>query len=242
MGKKCVYCRNDMGVYTTKCPHCNSKQPPERKKPSIILGCGGIFFTFCFALLGFAYCTPHENKPAVDPETSYTEPTPKETEAPKTQEITQEITQEVATESPAPAEQPTEAPETTEQPTEPPTEAPQNAGSELLYDDGEIRITYTGSVTESWIGMFEIHVLIENNGNRNLCVQADNFSINGYMFEPLFSCDVAPGKKANDTISVFLSDNNLTFADATEAETKFHIFDWDDWGYSKDTNYISFGF
>lgn len=350
MSKKCVYCRNDMGVYTTKCPHCNSEQPPEQKKPSLILGCGGVFFTFCFALLGFAYCTPHDNKPATDSEPSQIEehipPAPKETEKrfnstasihshkfksdgvnnylivtyifdnregteasfldtfvtsayqsdvecpmdrtnkicsmekqtnliknsssatidvayvlndasdvtvkvfkddkemnSMTYSVDDKIADGFESESPAPAEQPTEAP--TEAVTEAPTEAPKDnsaAGSEVLYDDGEVRITYTGNITESWMGMFEIHVLVENMGSRTLCVQTDSFSINGYMFEPIFSCEVAPGKKRNDTISVFLEDNNLTFADVTEAETKFHIFDWDDWGYSKDTDYISFGF
>lgn len=82
MGKKCIYCRNDMGVYTTKCPHCNSEQPPERKKPSLILGCGGVFFTFCFALIFLGSCFGHTNK-YDEPQNNYEEeeytiPAPKE--------------------------------------------------------------------------------------------------------------------------------------------------------------------
>lgn len=350
MGKKCVYCRNDMGVYTTKCPHCNSEQPPEPQKKHVspVVGCG----TIALAILLFLFLgiITNANKQSHEPEPSQVEehmpPVPKETEKrfnstasihshkfksdgvnnylivtyifdnregteasfldtfvtsayqsdvecpmdrtnkicsmekqtnliknsssatidvayvlndasdvtvkvfkddkemnSMTYSVDDKIADGFESESPAPAEQPTEAP--TEAVAETPTESPKDnsaAGSEVLYDDGEVRITYTGNISESWMGMFEIHVLVENTGSRTLCVQTDSFSINGYMFEPIFSCEVAPGKKRNDTISVFLEDNNLTFADVTEAETKFHIFDWDDWGYSKDTDYISFGF
>ena len=75
--------------------------------------------------------------------------------------------------------------------------------NKVVYDDNGIKITYTG-ITESsgLMGGKKIGLVIENNTSKNYTVQVRNFSINGVMVNPIFSCDVAAGKKAVDDSDV----------------------------------------
>ena len=71
----------------------------------------------------------------------------------------------------------------------------------LLDQDGLI-ITAKELVDDSIWGM-GVKVLIENNTEENLGVQCNSLIVNNYMITDLFSCSVAAGKKANDTIYLF---------------------------------------
>ena len=55
-------------------------------------------------------------------------------------------------------------------------------------------------------------------------------SINGFMVDPIFSCDVPVGKHAIDTITFMsneLEENDITRIE--NVELSFHIFDMNSW-------------
>lgn len=100
---------------------------------------------------------------------------------------------------------------------------------QVIYDAGGIRVTAVSLTNDSFLGP-AVKVLVENNSDKNITVQARNCSINGLMVEPMFSCDVAASKKANDTIAFMSSE--LETANITvikEMEFYLHIFDSDSW-------------
>ncbi len=74
----------------------------------------------------------------------------------------------------------------------------------LLEKDG-IKITAKEYVTDPIWGD-GITVLVENSGTVSTTVTVDNLIINNYMISNLFSCTVAAGKKATETISFVSTD------------------------------------
>lgn len=111
----------------------------------------------------------------------------------------------------------------------------------VLYNENGIKITAQG-LGEDYFGK-KIKLLIENTSSKNYTVQVRDFSINGYMIDPIFSCDVVAGKKANDDITIlsqYLTDNGIT--DIKNVELSFHIFDSDSWteGFQSDIVSITY--
>lgn len=104
--------------------------------------------------------------------------------------------------------------------------------NEVLYSDDTVRITYTGIDTEDWMGE-GLKVTIENLSDKNITVQTNETSVNGIMEEPYFSCDVAAGKTANDSITFSIDDK------IGVVELSFHIFDTDTWDAIVDTDVIT---
>ncbi len=143
---------------------------------------------------------------------------------PRTQqnvEVAAEPTQHVAeAEEPEPAVQAEVLPvaAATEQPTEEPTFQQTDVTLEetVLLDQDGIRVVATGLVEEEWLGP-EVSVLIENNSNKPVIIQASYAAINGAMVYPILSSEVAAGKKANETISFYQSD--LDIAGITRIQT-----------------------
>ncbi len=72
----------------------------------------------------------------------------------------------------------------------------------LLFDQDGIRVVATGIAEDGWLGP-EVNVLIENNTDRKIMVQARNVSLNGAMINPFFSSEVEAGKKANETLTFY---------------------------------------
>jgi hypothetical protein len=108
-----------------------------------------------------------------------------------------------------------------------PEPAPEVSISEkVLLDEGGIKITATG-LSKSFMGN-SVELLIENNSDAPVTVHVDDVSVNGFMFEPLFSCSVASGKKANDSINLY--DDDLEAAQISlikDLELKFKFLDPD---------------
>lgn len=107
----------------------------------------------------------------------------------------------------------------------------------LLDQDGLI-ITAKELVDDSIWGM-GVKVLIENNTEENLGVQCNSLIVNNYMITYLFSCSVAAGKKANDTI--YLSSSGLEAAGITtisDIVISFHVYDSDTYDTLFDTDEI----
>lgn len=122
-----------------------------------------------------------------------------------------------------------EAEETTEEAAEEETAAETVTIEEtVLLDESGIKITATG-LEDGRFGT-DLKLLIENNGDKNVTVQARNSSVNGFMVDTMMSEDVVAGKKANTTLT--FSTGGLKEADITAVanmEFAFHIFETDSW-------------
>lgn len=97
----------------------------------------------------------------------------------------------------------------------------------VIYDENNIVVKYKG-LSESFLGT-EINLYIENNSDRDICLQTRDFSINGFMLLAGFSPDIATGKKINKPISILASDleeNDIN--EIEEIEFKLRIIDWSD--------------
>lgn len=99
-----------------------------------------------------------------------------------------------------------------------------DAGQEL-YNEGGVKIVGK-YVDESSFWGAAVLLYIENNSGRNIIVQCDDMSINGFMMTPYFSANVYDGKKAIDDITLMSSElesNNIQSID--DIELKFKIID-----------------
>lgn len=98
----------------------------------------------------------------------------------------------------------------------------------VLLDESGIKITAIG-LEDGWFGT-DLKLLIENNGDKNVTVQARNSSVNGFMVDTMMSEDVVAGKKANTTLTFStggLKEANI--ATVANMEFAFHIFETDSW-------------
>ncbi len=101
------------------------------------------------------------------------------------------------------------------------------SNGEVLVDRNGLKIVSTGLkkdfYSDSAIGLY-----LENNSDQPMTVQVDNFSVNGYMLTAVFSCDVMPGKKASDEITLFSSDLEENGIEKVETvECSFRVFNSD---------------
>lgn len=113
----------------------------------------------------------------------------------------------------------------------------------LAYEDSMVKIVVKKLNSSDSFWGSDVYLYIENKSDKNITVQASDVSINGFMVDPAFSCEVNAGKRAFDTITFFESDlekNGIT--DITEIELKFHIFDTNSWNDIKDTEIIAIKF
>lgn len=97
----------------------------------------------------------------------------------------------------------------------------------VLLDEQDILITAKGLNRDGIFGA-DLKILIENNSQQDITVQARNASVNGYMVDTVFSAEVAAGKKANDAITFVSSDlQACDIQTIADLEFSFHIFDSD---------------
>lgn len=115
-------------------------------------------------------------------------------------------------------------------------------GQLVLEQDGISVVIKEVDSTDSFWGA-DIYVYIENTSDRNVTVQARSVSINGFMVEPMFSCDVVAGKQAYDSLTFLesnLTENGIESID--NMEISFHIFDTENWNTIFDSEQISVSF
>ncbi len=114
---------------------------------------------------------------------------------------------------------------------------------DVAYDANGIKIIIKGLAEDTSIFGPSIVVYIENNTEKAFTVQSRDVSINDFMIETLFSCDVMPGKKAVDTITFIESDleeNEITSIE--NVELSFHVFDMQSWDDIVNTDVIKITF
>ena len=92
-------------------------------------------------------------------------------------------------------------PEPTSAPTEIPTEPEPSLPAVDLVPSEQCSFTVTGTELNEHLGL-QIHVLCENSSDRPLMFSWGNVSVCGFMYDPLWAEEVAPGKKVNSIIGI----------------------------------------
>ena len=90
---------------------------------------------------------------------------------------------------------------------------------------------------------YNLNLYIQNNTTNNVTIQVRDVSVNGFMIDPSFSCDVAANKMAYNDIS--FSEEDLVengISEIKEIELYFTIFDTACWDDIKDTETIKIQF
>ncbi|MBQ1327504.1 MAG: hypothetical protein IIY49_05645 [Eubacterium sp.] len=109
-----------------------------------------------------------------------------------------------------------------------------------LYNEGGIKIVGKAVDENSFWGT-AILLYVENNSGRNVGINVDNMSVNGYMMNPIFSTTVYDGKKDYDDITLLksqLEENGIT--SINDVELTFHIYDADTYETITDSDTIKF--
>jgi len=117
-----------------------------------------------------------------------------------------------------------------------------DSGFVALDKDGFKLVVKKLENEESFWGA-DIYVYIENNSEKNAVIQVRDVSVNGFMIDPIFSCEVLSKMKAYDTITFLesdLEDNNIDAID--ELEMSFHIFSFEDMESILDSEIVKISF
>jgi len=110
------------------------------------------------------------------------------------------------------------------------------------YEGNGIKIKIKGLSEDASVFGSEVTVYVENMGEKDITVQVRDISVNGFMVNGIFSCDVTAGKRAVD--GIILSDTDLEENDIEvieDIELSFHIFD-DEWNTVVDTDAVKISF
>ncbi len=101
---------------------------------------------------------------------------------------------------------------------------------DLVYQEHDLEIVVKGlSDLDSWLGP-AVLVYLNNTGDRDITVMARNVSVNGFMVDPYFSCDLVAGKRALDTITFPGSElEEKEIEEIEEVELSFCVVDTDSW-------------
>ncbi len=106
----------------------------------------------------------------------------------------------------------------------------------VIYDSGDIKVTYTGVSIDDFDDL-SIDLLIENNSDKNYLVDVIDFSVNGYMASQYGSCEVVGGKKALSAITLDRSETAKfgisSPADLKGAEFVIEYYETDDYLYGE---------
>jgi len=113
----------------------------------------------------------------------------------------------------------------------------------IALDQNDFKVVVKKLDSEDSFWGADIYLYVENNSDKNATLQVRDVSINGFMVDPAFSCDVLAGKKAFDSITFFesdLEDNNIE--SISELEFYFTIFESDGWNNIFDSELIKVSF
>lgn len=110
---------------------------------------------------------------------------------------------------------------------------------QVLLDQDGIIITLKSLEYDGIFGP-SLKVLVENNSDESITVQTRESSVNGIMAETMFSCEVGPDKKANDSITFMESYLEAAgISTIKDIELKFHVFDSESWDGRFDSDVIT---
>ncbi len=101
----------------------------------------------------------------------------------------------------------------------------------VIMDNDYATVTVTGYENDEFLG-YTVKLYIVNKTDREICINADNVSVNGYMVDPLFVSFVGSGKFTFE--EMYWSDddfkeNNITAVKSIEFDLT--VEDWDDFDF-----------
>lgn len=108
---------------------------------------------------------------------------------------------------------------------------------QVLFENDDYKVTLL-SLEDSYWGQ-DLKVRLENNSDENVTVQVRGCSVNGFMVDPIFSEDIAAGKKSNSEISFSSSSlEEQNIKTINEVELSFEFFDSDSYDTLLETDKI----
>ncbi len=102
-------------------------------------------------------------------------------------------------------------------------------GEQVVVDNDDICFVILGEIEDSYWG-YDLRCYVENKTDSTLMFTWNDVSVNGYMVEPYWALDVAPGMRSYSDICFSPSDfesNDIT--DVEEIEFSMRVYDYDDW-------------
>jgi len=136
---------------------------------------------------------------------------------------------EVADPTEEPTEDETDTP--TEEPTEDQTDVPlETTDTAVVIDNEECLVKINGLGEDDFFGT-SVKIELENrSADKTYMFSLDDATINGVQVNPLFASEVAPGKKANETM-YFMDDaaDESVIGAFTDIELTFSVSDSEDW-------------
>lgn len=104
-----------------------------------------------------------------------------------------------------------------------PAKVKETITEQVLFDVDGVKVTAKEYVEDTIWGD-GIKLLVENNSDKDWTVGCEALIINNYMISDLFSCSVAAGKKANDTLHLSSSDLEASGIDTVgQIEVYFYL-------------------
>lgn len=115
-----------------------------------------------------------------------------------------------------------------------------STGRWTIYRDNNVVISYDGMYRDdSFIGGYNVKLIVENLSDKTYTVTCTETSVNGYMANPLCVMEVAPGKKVADDMTIYGEDaDRAPYGSVNSIETKFYILDSDNLTESYETENI----
>lgn len=116
----------------------------------------------------------------------------------------------------------------TDKPTKPPVKVAYTIKDELIADSDKYTFKIVEATDDPFWG-FSLKVYCENKTtDKTMMFSFDDVSVNGYMTEPLFAEEVAPGKRSNETVNFYdLEDLGVTTPE--EITFTLRIYDYNNW-------------
>lgn len=122
------------------------------------------------------------------------------------------------------------------------TQAFDQTGQVIMDRDG-VKVVARGLDTSDEIWGPQVLFFIENSSGKDVIVQTADSSVNGFMLDPFFSCQVRAGKVAYASASFFTDDleqNGIT--DIQTFEFRLHIVDASNWDTLFDSDPVTLEF
>jgi len=106
-----------------------------------------------------------------------------------------------------------------------------DASGDTIFDQDGFKIIVRGMDMPGAYSGADVYFYIENNSDKNVNVSTQNVSIDGFMIDPYFSCEVFAGKKAYATMSFMeedLTKNDIKTISAIDFDiTVFDEITWE---------------
>ena len=118
-----------------------------------------------------------------------------------------------------------------------------NTEGSLVYNEKDIKIYVLKMSDEKSFFGSDVYVYIENNSSKNITIEAEDVSVNGFMIDPAFMSDIGAGKKAYTLMSFMKSDlEENDISNITSIELKFSGYDYNTWKDIFETEVLTINF